>query len=489
MSEYVTRATRLKKLRSDPKYLAGAWKHYESNPGDFINDWGMTYDPRVKPSTIPFKLFPKQREFIDWLYGRWENREDGLCEKSRDAGATWLSGAFSAWLWIFHNGQSIGWGSRKEKLVDEVGNPDSIFEKIRFFIEHLPKEFIPYGYNRKVHATYMKIQNPVNGSIIAGEAGDNIGRGGRSSVYFKDESAFYERPQLIEAALSQNSDVKIDISTPNGNGNPFYQKRFSGKIKVFTFNWRDDPRKDEAWYLKQKDLLDPVIVAQEIDIDYDASIGDAFISGESVDEAMRTRPNNVFDPDVPVILGLDIARFGDDRTAIACRQGRVCHWIETYQNLATTEVEGLIHQLIRDLPRVDGVMIDIGAMGAGVYDHLRDRYDFIYGINFGSKSSIPECFNKRADMWYQMRDWLYNGPVSLPNEQSLKTDLSGLKYEIDQEGRYRLEKKESAKKRGVKSPDVGDALALTFAVPVAIASDYEPDYNMYDSGRNVTTGY
>ena len=489
MTEYANRAARLKKLRSDPKYLAAAWKHYESNPADFIDDWGMTYDPRVKPATIPFKLFPRQREFIDWLYARWDNREDGLTEKSRDAGATWLAGAFSAWLWIFHTGQSVGWGSRKEKLVDDVGNMDSIFEKIRFFIDSLPSEFIPYGYNRKTHATYMKISNPVNGSMIAGEAGDNIGRGGRSSVYFKDESAFYERPQLIEAALSQNSDVKIDISTPNGNGNPFYQKRFGGKIEVFTFHWKDDPRKDEEWYLKQKRNLDPVIVAQEIDIDYDASIGDAFIDGNAVDDAMRTRPDAIFDPNVPVILGVDIARFGDDRTAIACRQGRVCHWIETYQNLATTEVEGLIHQLIRDLPRVDGVMIDIGAMGAGVYDHLRERYDFIYGINFGGKSAIPECANKRTDMWYEMRSWLYDAPVCLPNEQSLKTDLSGLKYSIDKEGRYLLEKKSDAKKRGVKSPDMGDAIALTFAIPVAIAYDEEYSYNNLDAGRNTTTGY
>lgn len=489
MSEYANRADRLKKIRSDQKYLAAAWKHYETNPADFIDDWGMTYDPRVKPSTIPFKLFPRQREYIDWLYSRWLNREDGLCEKSRDAGATWLSGAFSAWLWIFHRGQSVGWGSRKEKLVDEVGNPDSIFEKIRFFIEHLPKEFIPNGFNRKVHATYMKITNPVNGSIIAGEAGDNIGRGGRSSVYFKDESAFYERPQLIEAALSQNSDVKIDISTPNGNGNPFYQKRFGGKIPVFTFNWRDDPRKDEAWYLKQKALLDPVIVAQEIDINYDASIGDAFINGAAVDEAMRIRPEEIHDNRVPVVLGVDIARFGDDRTAICCRQGRVVHWIETYQNLSTVEVEGLIHQYIKMLPKVDAVNIDIGAMGAGVYDHLNEKYDFINGINFGGKSSTPECVNKRADMWYQMREWLYNGPVSLPNIQSLKTDLSGLKYKIDAEGRYSLERKEDAKKRGVRSPDVGDSLALTFAIPVVIDSDYETGYNSFSSGRNQTTGY
>ena len=109
------------------------------------------------------------------------------------------------------------------------------------------------------------------GTIIKGEAGDNIGRGGRSSIYFKDESAFYERPDKIEAALSQNSDVKIDVSTPNGTGNPFYRKRHGGQIPVFTFHWRQDPRKDQAWYDNQKRILDPVILAQEVDIDYTSS--------------------------------------------------------------------------------------------------------------------------------------------------------------------------------------------------------------------------
>jgi hypothetical protein len=88
-----------------------------------------------------------------------------------------------------------------------------------------------------------------------------------------------------------------------------------------------------------------------------------------------------------------------------------------------------------------------------------------------------------------MRDWLYDAPVCLPNEQGLKTDLSGLKYSIDKEGRYLLEKKDDAKKRGVKSPDMGDAIALTFAIPVAMAYDEEYSYNNLDSGRNTTTGY
>ncbi|MDP1260138.1 TerL protein, partial [Klebsiella quasipneumoniae] len=87
-----------------------------------------------------------------------------------------------------------------------------------------------------------------------------------------DESAFLERPELVDASLSATTNCRQDISTPNGNANSFAIRRHSGKIKVFTFHWRDDPRKSQDWYEKQVELLDPVTVAQEIDIDYNASV-------------------------------------------------------------------------------------------------------------------------------------------------------------------------------------------------------------------------
>src|SRR5690606_36598743 len=119
-------------------------------------------------------------------------------------------------------------GSRKEALVDRLGDPDSIFEKARMMLRMLPAEFLPKGYDERQHATFMKLINPENGATITGEAGDNIGRGGRSGIYYVDEAAFLEHPERVDAALSENTDVRIDISSANGNANPFYQKRQSG---------------------------------------------------------------------------------------------------------------------------------------------------------------------------------------------------------------------------------------------------------------------
>src|SRR5690606_21863684 len=156
---------------------------------------------------VPFVFFLKQEDMIVFLDELRRDQESGLIEKCRDFGATWLCCGYSVWSWLFIKNDAIVWGSRKEILVDKLGDHDSIFEKLRLIIGRLPSIFRPVGLEPKKHLTFMKCINPANGSIIAGEAGDNIGRGGRKSMYFKDESAHYERPEKVEAALGDNTRV------------------------------------------------------------------------------------------------------------------------------------------------------------------------------------------------------------------------------------------------------------------------------------------
>jgi phage terminase large subunit len=105
-------------------------------------------------------------------------------------------------------------------------------------------------------------------------------------LFFVDEAAFPERPHMVEASLSQTTYCRIDISTPNGMGNSFAQKRFEGKIDVFTYHWRDDPPKDDEWYQKQVAELDPVTVAAELDINYSASVEGILIPSAWVQAAL-----------------------------------------------------------------------------------------------------------------------------------------------------------------------------------------------------------
>ena len=121
------RADRLIKIRKDKKALPALRKYYQDNPIDFINDWGMTFDPRNKdiglPSVIPFTLFDRQKEWLQFTMDCWSNRSNFLTEKTREMGLSWLAVALASTLCLFREGMVIGFGSRKEELVDKLDSP------------------------------------------------------------------------------------------------------------------------------------------------------------------------------------------------------------------------------------------------------------------------------------------------------------------------------------------------------------------------------
>jgi len=232
---YRARLERLDRIKGDPEALAAAQIYYRDHPWDFVRDWGLTTDPRrlevgLDP-VMPFLPWPRQVEYLQWVMRKWRNGERGLCEKSRDCGVTWLSVAFAVSQWLFRPGFTCGFASRKEELVDKRGDLNAIFPKIWWFIENIPRVFLPKGFGPDCRA-HMRILNPENEAAITGEAGDNIGRGGRAALVFVDEAAFIEHQEAVDASLSQTTNCQIDISTPNGNGNLFYRKRQRFKTAI-----------------------------------------------------------------------------------------------------------------------------------------------------------------------------------------------------------------------------------------------------------------
>lgn len=471
------RIDRIRRIRAGEVDMSALREFYKTHPVEFITDWGCTFDPRMADiglkTTMPFLLFKRQAEFIEWLLGLWRGRKDGVCEKSRDMGASWLCVGFAVWMWSFYDGVVVGFGSRKETYVDEIGDPKSIFWKIRAFIKLLPAEFRPAGYNEKVHASFMKIVNPVTGSSIIGEAGDNIGRGNRASIYFVDEGAFLERPEAADAALSNTTNCQVWLSTVNGTGNVFHRKRMSGKFSVFVFDWRDDPRKGPDWYEAMKGKLEPQILAQEVDRDYSAAVTDAYIPGYIVTAATMRGPADVSNVGY-LQLGVDCARFGDDKSCVLFRRGRLASRIESWGKADVADTAGRVKDMVLACPDVvDQIAVDTIGIGAGVADILRrDFGERVVDVNSGIRLDDGQNYNLRARMWREMRDWL-KGIVSIPNDPELETDLTALRYSY-RNSLLLIESKEEAKRRGIKSPDRADALALTFAVPVqerAVAAD------------------
>lgn len=347
LSAFRERQRRLIELRKNPKLLEALITYYRESPNgivEFIKDWGVLHEPREagtgQPAIIPFIPFKRQLEFFQFIMSLLQDQESGLAEKSRDVGATWGCVWISIGLFLFWEGASIGWGSRKSDLVDKRGVPDSIFEKIRIGLRNVPRIFLPRGFSFKDHMLDKRIINPENNSTISGDIGDDIGRGGRSLIYFKDESAHYERPELIEAALMNNTNVQVDISSVHGLNNVFHRKREAGvewypgvkdlpkgKVRVFVFDWRDHPGKTQEWYdtLKQEkeDQGLQHVFAQEVDRDYAASVEGVIIPAQWVRAAIDAHIKLGFSDDGGWCAALDVADEGGDTNALSLRKGVV----------------------------------------------------------------------------------------------------------------------------------------------------------------------
>jgi hypothetical protein len=190
---------------------------------------------------------------------------------------------------------------------------------------------------------------------------------------------------------------------------------------------------------------------------------DQFIPPSLVDEA-ATRPRYK-DETAPIVLGVDPARSGNDSTVIVARQGRDIVAIKRYKGEDTMEIVGRVIDAIEEF-RPALVVLDEGGLGYGILDRLKEQRYKVRGVNFGWKSSKPAMWqNKRAEMWGDMRQWLRT--ASIPNDRMLKSDLCSPQYKTNSSGSIALEAKKDMKARGLASPDAADALAVTFAYPVA----------------------
>lgn len=506
-----TRMNNLNRIRSNPQMLPALIEYYRDNIADFIDDFGTTFDPRNPekglPSLVPFKLMPKQREWVEWLIQHWRDGKPGIVEKTRTVGMSWLSMAVACALCLFNPGMVIGFGSRKQEYVDVSGDLKALFPKARLFLRYLPKEFL-FGFEINKHAPFMRVLFP-NGSQIVGESGDGIGRGARASIYFVDEAAFLERPQLIEASLSETTNCRIDISTPNGLANPFAEKRFSGKIDVFSFHWRDDPRRDEEWYAKKCEELDAVTIAQELDINYSASVEGVIIPSAWVQAAIDSHVKLGIKPTGIRHGAFDVADRGDDKNAFCGRHGVLIEHIEEWSGVngdilqSTQHVFSLCDELGYKLFYYDADGLGASVRGdSRITNEQRDVYNQIDIQAFHSSGAVLEPDaqisenktnadffpNLKSQSWWALRtrfkntyravvegleynpDEIISISSKLPILPKLMSELSQPTYSTNGAGKILVNKKPD----GIKSPNLADSVMMAFA-PLPQGIDWGDD--------------
>ncbi|WP_255560458.1 PBSX family phage terminase large subunit [Pseudochrobactrum sp. Wa41.01b-1] len=182
----------------------------------------------------------------------------------------------------------------------------------------------------------------------------------------------------------------------------------------------------------------------------------------------------------PVLFGIDVARFGDDRSVLAIREGDVLTDLMKWERLDTQQLSGYIVEVARSRSP-QAIFVDGVGVGGGVVDRLRVLGLNVIEVNGGAKAGQDNrYFNKRAEMWGRMREWLRERGALHGSDIDLAAELTGPQYKFDPSNRIMLEKKDDMKKRGLRSPDLADALSLTFAEPVAAPHQnvgyYEPQF-------------
>lgn len=237
---------------------------------------------------------------------------------------------------------------------------------------------------------------------------------------------------------------------------------------IVKVNYTDNPFcPEDMYYLAEK-------CKRETPEDYEhiwlgapiSQSGNCLIAQKSVYKACK---NVVGSISSPLIIGLDVARFGDDSTVFCFRRGRKCLHLECFKGLNNVEVANKATFFINKY-NPQRVFVDAGGVGGGVVDILHDRgfKRIVRPIMFASKAFDEDRYhNRRAQMWDDMRIWLDSEQgVSIPNDDGLCDELCTVQKKYDSRGRLLLEEKAEIKKRLGKSPDKADALALTFAEPV-----------------------
>ena len=223
---------------------------------------------------------------------------------------------------------------------------------------------------------------------------------------------------------------------------------------------------------------------QEMLCDFTASCENVLIT---IDEATEACNRTYSKEDVhlaPVVLGVDVARYGDDSCVITRRQGLVAYEPKVFRDVDNmTFASYLMHEIDKHHP--DAVFVDAGR-GEGVIDRCRQMGYDITEVNFGSRAQNPEKYiNKRVEMWDEMHEWIKSGGA-IPNVPELKSELVVPEYSFDAANRMKLSSKDEIKEVMGKSPDIADSLALTFAYPVrprsfmAKQARCNTDYDLFD---------
>jgi hypothetical protein len=297
-------------------------------------------------------------------------------------------------------------------------------------------------------------------------------KGKRIVLIFDEASAIADKVWEVAEGAMTDEDTEIiwlAFGNPTQNTGRFREcfGRFKHRWKAFQIDSRDVEGTNKAQIQKWIDDYgeDSDFVRVRVRGEFPRAGSTQFISGEAVANCRKYKAEG-YDK-LPKILSVDVARFGDDQTVIGKRQGRKSAILAKLRGLDTVQVAERVIEFIQQ-EKPDAVVVDGDGLGAGVIDQIHHRGfgDKLFEFHGGSTPRDPAMyFNRRAEVWGQMRAWLNEG-AEIPDDPELEADLTGPEYGFSAKQQIQLERKEDMKKRGLASPDCGDMLAMSFSVNV-----------------------
>lgn len=497
---------------------------------------------RTKSGEVkPFRLNRAQKLLHQRLEAqrRKTGRVRAIIVKGRQLGAsTYIQGRYYWRLWG-------GKGLKAFILTHEQPATDNMFEMANRFHDHVPPFIRPK--TKAANAKELSFADNDCSYAVATAGTKGVGRSSTLQLFHGSEVGFWPNAEThidgaFQALAESDGTERILESTGNGIGNVF-QRRYSAAQRgdsdeeaiFIAWFWGEEYRREvpDGWspspewaeyqrltkiddeqlywaFCKNRDMANAISepddkpcwkFKQEYPATADEAFqtaGNSFIPAAAVAVARKAKVSSRG----PLIIGVDPAR-GVDKTGVIDRRGRrmgelVC---ERWDDTDTMVVAGKIVALIKKL-KPDAVNIDVGGLGAPIYDRLVElRYGHIVNpVNFGSSplgigpTGDELYLNRRAEMWDLFRDWLSDpAGVQVPDDDVFQADAcsavwgsSATRYGSNNE--LTLEPKDKIRERLGFSPDLGDAAALTFAVPIYEASSSDEDYG-FERGRDGHTGY
>jgi len=275
--------------------------------------------------------------------------------------------------------------------------------------------------------------------------------------------------EVREGGLTDGEPMVFDFGNPTRNSGRFFQNmqgRFSSQYIRRSIDSRDVEQTNKQLFAEWAEAYgeDSDFFRVRVKGQFPAAGDLQFIPTDVVDDCMQMEVH-VEESDA-MVMGVDVARFGDDHSVIWLRHGRdaATPGYKRYSKVDTMTLASEVSRLAQEY-RPDSIMIDGGGVGGGVIDRCRQLGVDVVEVNFGSRAPRPGFANMRSYMWSALKDALADG-ISLPDDDDVRQDLIGPEYSFNARSEIVLERKDDMRKRGLRSPDLGDALALTYAYPV-----------------------